>query len=114
MKDNFLARYGVDGVMIGCGIFKNPFAFEIEPKDRSSKELLDLLKLHLDLFDKYSKIESRPFRPLCRFFKIYVRGFRRASKLRHALMSTESTDEVRALLDEFKDSNANEREIFPI
>jgi len=95
-------QYGVDGVMIGRGIFKNPFAFENEPKERSSKELLDLLRLHLDLFDKYAKMEGpRPFRPLRRFFKIYVRDFRGASELRNELMSTESTDEVRALLDAF-------------
>ncbi|WP_164217461.1 tRNA-dihydrouridine synthase [Virgibacillus sp. YIM 98842] len=95
-------RYGVDGVMIGRGIFKNPFAFEKEPKDHTSEELLDLLRLHLDLFDKYSKSEPRPFRPLRRFFKIYVRDFRGASELRNQLMSTESTDEVRTLLDIFE------------
>jgi len=94
-------QYGVDGVMIGRGIFKNPFAFDREPKDPGSKELLDLLRLHLDLFDKYSKVEPRQFRPLRRFFKIYVRGFRGASELRNELMSTESTDEVRALLNDF-------------
>ncbi|GAB3807331.1 tRNA dihydrouridine synthase [Virgibacillus kimchii] len=95
-------RYGVDGVMIGRGIFKNPFAFEKEPKDHTSQELLDLLRLHLDLFDKYSKTEPRQFKPLRRFFKIYVRDFRGASELRHALMSTESTDEVRELLNNFE------------
>ncbi|WP_208591356.1 tRNA dihydrouridine synthase [Gracilibacillus suaedae] len=98
-------QYGVDGVMIGRGIFHNPFAFEKEPRDPSSKELLDLLRLHLDLFDKYSKIESRLFKPLRRFFKIYVRGFRGASELRNQLMDTESTDEVRELLDKFELKN---------
>lgn len=95
-------QYGVDGVMIGRGIFKNPFAFEKEPKEHDSKELLGLLKLQLDLFDKYSEIEPRPFRPLRRFFKIYVSGFRGASALRNELMTAESTDEVRALLDDFE------------
>lgn len=95
-------QYGVDGIMIGRGVFKNPFAFAKEPKEHSSKELLDLFRLHMDLFDKYSKLESRPFRPLRRFFKIYVHGFRGASELRNQLMSTESTDEVRALLDNFE------------
>ncbi|THE13427.1 tRNA-dihydrouridine synthase [Bacillus timonensis] len=94
-------QYGVDGVMIGRGIFKNPFAFEKEPREHSSQELLDLLRLHLDLHDKYSKIEPRSFKPLHRFFKIYVKGFRGASELRVQLMNTESTDEVRALLDNF-------------
>ncbi len=96
-------QYGVDGVMIGRGIFKNPFAFEKEPREHSSEELLDLLRLQLDLHDKYShELEPRPFKPLRRFFKIYVKGFRGASELRNQLMSTETTDEVRALLDQFE------------
>src|SRR5699024_9893351 len=93
-------QYGVDGVMIGRGIFKNPFAFEKEQQSHSSEELLDLLRLHLELHDTYSnELESLPFRPLRRFFKIYVRDFPGASELRHQLMSTESTDEVRDLLE---------------
>ncbi|MCT1905048.1 tRNA-dihydrouridine synthase [Oceanobacillus sojae] len=94
-------EFGVDGVMIGRGIFKNPFAFEKEPREHSSEELLGLLRLQLDLHDKYSELEPRAFKPLRRFFKIYVRGFRGASELRHQLMSTETTDEVRELLDTF-------------
>jgi tRNA-dihydrouridine synthase len=98
-------QYGVDGVMIGRGIFSNPFAFEKEPKDHSSEELLDLLRLHLDFHDQYSKLELRSFKALHRFFKIYVRGFRGASELRNQLMSTSSTDEVRAMLDNFESKN---------
>lgn len=95
-------KYGIDGVMIGRGIFKNPFAFEKEPREHTSEELLGLMRLHLDLFDKYStELEPRPFKPLRRFFKIYVKGFRGAGELRNQLMSTETTDEVRALLDSF-------------
>lgn len=95
-------KYGVDGVMIGRGIFSNPFAFEKEPKEHSSEEFLDLLRLHLDLFDHYTeRFEPRPFKPLRRFFKIYVREFRGASELRNQLMETASTDEVRKLLDNF-------------
>ncbi|WP_336947580.1 tRNA dihydrouridine synthase [Staphylococcus xylosus] len=95
-------KYGIDGVMIGRGIFHNPYAFEKEPREHTSEELLGLLRLHLDLFDKYSKNESRLFKPLRRFFKIYVRGIRGASELRHQLMSTNTTDEARRLLDEFE------------
>jgi len=95
-------QYGVDGIMIGRGVFKNPFAFEKEPREHSHEELLELLQLHLDLFDKYSKeFEPRPFKPLLRFFKIYVKGFRGASELRNQLMNTKSTDEVRAILKDF-------------
>ncbi|MCD8561684.1 tRNA-dihydrouridine synthase, partial [Candidatus Saccharibacteria bacterium] len=92
--------YGVDGIMIGRGIFQNPFAFELEPKEHSHSERLELLKLQLDLFDRYtSEIEPRAFDPLKRFFKIYVRGFEGAAELREKLMHTKSTDEVRALLE---------------
>lgn len=92
-------QYGVDGVMIGRGIFTNPFAFEKEPKEHSAMDFLNLLLLQLDLHDKYSKeTEPRPFKPLLRFFKIYIRGFRGASKLRTELMDTTSTDEVRRLV----------------
>ena len=48
-------KYGIDGVMIGRGIFKNPFAFEKEPKEHTSKEFLDLLRLQLDLHDQYAE-----------------------------------------------------------
>ena len=99
-------KYGVDGVMIGRGIFKNPYAFEKEPKEHSSKELLDLLRLHLDLYDRYTKEEGRPYKPLTRFFKIYVKGFRGAGELRNQLVNTNSTDEVRGLLDAFEQRNA--------
>ncbi|WP_226670787.1 tRNA dihydrouridine synthase [Metabacillus litoralis] len=98
-------EYDIDGVMIGRGIFHNPFAFEKEAKDHSSKELLDLLRLHMDLHDKYSGLELRKFTALHRFFKIYVKGFRGAGELRNQLMNTKSTDEVRALLDHFESKN---------
>jgi len=46
-------QYGVDGIMIGRGVFQNPFAFEIKKRGHTREELLGLLNLHLDLFDKY-------------------------------------------------------------
>lgn len=98
-------QYGVDGVMIGRGIFKNPFAFEKEPTEHTSGELLDLLTLHLDLHDKYSELELRNYTQLHRFFKIYVKGFRGAGQLRNKLMNTRSTVEARELLKNFTENN---------
>lgn len=92
-------QYGVDGVMIGRGVFTNPYAFSVETKNPSKEELLGLLNLHLDLFDKYSEeLEPRKFEPLKRFFKIYVRDFPGAAELREKLMHTTDTDEVRKLI----------------
>ncbi|SFQ69287.1 tRNA-dihydrouridine synthase [Psychrobacillus psychrotolerans] len=96
-------KYGIDGVMIGRGIFKNPFAFEKEPKDHSTTEYLNLLRLQLDLQDQYAEELPRSITGLHRFFKIYVKGFPGAGELRNQLMNTKSTDEVRALLDKFEE-----------
>ena len=100
-------KYGVDGVMIGRRIFHNPFAFEKEPREHTSEELLDLFRLHLSLYEKYSNEETQQFKALRRFFKIYIRGIKGASQLRHKLMSTETIDEARELLDEFEAKRNN-------
>jgi len=101
-------QYGVDGVMIGRGVFTNPFAFEKEPKEHGVKEFLNLLLLQLELHDKYStETEPRSFKQLHRFFKIYVRGFSGAGELRNQLMNTKSTDEVRLLLQPVLESESD-------
>lgn len=98
--EELVEKYGVDGIMIGRGIFTNPFAFETESRIHTKEELLGLLNTHLDLFDKYSiELEPRRFEPLKRFFKIYIRDFPGASELREQLMHTKTTEEVRALIN---------------
>ncbi len=91
--------HDLDGLMIGRGIFHNPFAFEYEPKLHTKSELINLLQLHLDLHDKYSlELGERKFEPLKRFFKIYINGFNGAAELRNQLMTTTNTDEARQVL----------------
>lgn len=91
-------KYGVDGVMIGRGIFHNPFAFA-EPAEHTKAELLELLEYQLDLFDTYdAELEPRKFEPLKRFFKIFVRDFAGASELREKLMHSKTTAEAREIL----------------
>jgi tRNA-dihydrouridine synthase len=98
--EELVRQYNVDGIMIGRGVFHNPFAFENERRVHSREELLELLNLHLDLFDKYShELEPRAFEPLKRFFKIYIHSFPGASELREQLMHAKSTDDVRALIN---------------
>ena len=87
---------GADGIMIGRGVFHNPFCFEREPREHSREELLDLMRYHIDLYEKY---EMRPYDPLKRFFKIYVNNFPGASEIREKLMATKTTDEARAILE---------------
>ncbi len=111
---------GVNGIMIGRGVFANPFCFaakdtrylhsqnnpeqnETISKNNDSEavqytELFGLLYYHLGLFDRYQPQTGRPFETLKRFFKIYVKGFDGAKELRDQLMHTASTDEVRQIL----------------
>lgn len=96
-------KYGVDGIMIGRGVFMNPFAFADTPTESSAtdegiKKRLNLLNLQLDLYDRYSEQTKRPYETLKRFFKIYIRDFADASELRDRLMHTKSTDEARVVL----------------
>ncbi len=94
------AHPGVDGIMIGRGIFMNPFAFEKTPKHHSEHELLNLLRYQLDLYDQFvAKGIPGHFAPLQRFFKIYVRGMKGASAIRNDLMQTKTTDDARAIID---------------
>lgn len=93
-------KYGVDGVMIGRGVFADPFAFEHEKRDHTQAEKIELLLLQLDLYDQYSEQTKRPYETLKRFFKIYIRDFADASELRDRLMHTKTTDEARALVRE--------------
>ncbi len=91
-------KYDVDGVMIGRGVFHNPYAFETNQKEHTRDDMINLLKIQLDLYDKYSKQTGRPFDTLKRFFKIYIREFDGAAELRDRMMHTKSTDEVRSLI----------------
>lgn len=95
--NEFVQTYGVDGVMIGRGIFANPFAFAGN-KQPSKQELISLLHEQLDYYDKYAHSTGRPFETLKRFFKIYIRDFDGASDLRDKMMRCKSTAEVRELL----------------
>lgn len=90
-------KYGVDGVMIGRGVFHNPFGFEKEPRAHSKDELLQLLHLHLDLYEQRGE-KKRKYETLKRFYKIYIRDFDGASELRHQLMQTKDVSEVRTIL----------------
>lgn len=95
-------KYGVDGIMIGRGIFMDPFAFSERATKPTQDELLKLFFLHLDLHDKYSELDNpRRYDPLKRFFKIYIKDFPGASTLRHELMQTKDPASARALVENF-------------
>ena len=83
----------IDGFMIGRGVFANPYCFTSHTPTR--EELMDLLNLHLDLFEKYG---FSSYEPLKHFFKIYINNFPGAADIRAKLMETHSVIEAREIL----------------
>lgn len=88
-------EYGIDGGMIGRGVFKDPFVFnpnksilELDPKARFA-----LLLRHATLFNE-AWGSKKNFSILKRFFKIYIADFDGAAELRAALMETATLEDV--------------------
>ncbi|MBE0639625.1 MAG: tRNA-dihydrouridine synthase [Bacteroidales bacterium] len=92
---------GADGVMVGRGIFHNPWFFNLPQPEITVNDKLELLWHHVDLFTKTWGTE-RNFATLKRFFKIYTNAFKGAARLRAALMETNNAGEVRRVLNDFK------------
>lgn len=92
---NAYRKFGVDGVMIGRGIFTNPWVFEknVERKIRSQKDYLELLLKHVKLFDEVWG-KRKNFEIMKKFFKMYVREFEGSADLREKLMKCKNLHEV--------------------
>lgn len=90
------AGTGVDGLMIGRGIFHDIDVFRTSHPERTPAERLAILQRHVELYEQWGS--SKPFHVLKKFFKIYVAGWPGAAELRAHLMDATSPDEVRQVL----------------
>lgn len=89
----------VDGFMIGRGVFANPYCFTGHTP--TQEELMALLNLHLDLYEKQLEKHYVAYEPLKHFFKIYINNFPGAKELRAQLMETHTVEEARAAVKEY-------------
>ncbi|HEY4525665.1 MAG TPA: tRNA-dihydrouridine synthase [Candidatus Paceibacterota bacterium] len=92
-----IKEYGLDGVMIGRGIFGNPWLFSKRKKSVSREDKLKVLLEHAKLYERMFK-GQKPFDIMKRHFKAYVNGFEGAKELRVKLMSAKNAKEVEKLL----------------
>jgi tRNA-dihydrouridine synthase len=88
-----IAETGVDGVMVGRGIFQNPWFFNPEKIEISKEERIKKLIQHTQLFEK-TWSGKKNFNILKRFYKIYLNSFEGAAKLRADLMEVKNYQEV--------------------
>ncbi len=98
-------KYQLDGIMIGRGVFEDPFVFsEHSPWLKYTKQQkLELYKQHVELFAATWQNNERPVKTLNKFCKVYINGFEGAKELREELMSGESPNElIRILTDQLK------------
>lgn len=114
--------FGCDGVMIGRGVFGNPwffsFAFsnflslrpspsERDPRDQKIersfvKEKLKILIEHTQIFEKeLSGPKHKSFAVMKKHFKAYVNDFPGAKELRIKLMETENAKQVEKIINNF-------------
>lgn len=93
-------KYKLDGVMIGRGIFHDPFAFAEHSlwAGWSRAQKLELFKRHIQLHMAVYKKRERRFETLRKFCKVYVNGFEGAAELRAKFMETENAAEALVLL----------------
>lgn len=95
-------KYQLDGIMIGRGIFQDPYAFAAqspwETVDRETR--IKLYKQHVTMFADQWQAGERPIHTLNKFCKVYVSGFEGAKELREKLMAAESTGDLLQMLDE--------------
>lgn len=88
-------QYGVDGVMVGRGIFHNLWFYNpsIKHSQIESLKKLHMLIEHIKLFDK-TWGTSKNFEVLKKFYKIYVSSLPNATEIRSQLVQLKTINET--------------------
>ena len=89
------AEFGVDGIMIGRGVFHDPFVFSEQSPwpEMSPEQKIDMYKKHINLFIEFWGDKKNPA-GLKKFAKVYINGFTGASELRTRLMACNNAEEL--------------------
>lgn len=92
---------GMDGAMVGRGIFGNPWFFTGRTPDL--KERLERMVAHTELFEKMYLGEKRlkSFDVMKKHYKAYANGFDGAKELRAQLMEAENAAGIREIVDQW-------------
>jgi tRNA-dihydrouridine synthase len=93
-------KYKLDGIMIGRGIFNDPFVFSETSQwgDYSADQKKQLYKKHIELFGKTWANNERNRNLLKKFCKVYISGFDGAKELRERLMRQDSLEDLLKIL----------------
>jgi tRNA-dihydrouridine synthase len=94
-------KYKLDGIMIGRGIFEDPFVFEENSpwQDYTKQQKIDLYRKHVELFIKTWQNNERKIETLNKFCKVYINGFEGVKEFREQLMSAKSAAQLLSRLN---------------
>lgn len=93
-------KYSLDGIMVGRGVFSDPFVFAQESPwpNYTKQQKIELYKKHVELFLKTWPGGERKLHTLNKFCKVYISGFDGAKAQRDKLMHASSGEELLKLL----------------
>src|SRR3989344_200451 len=87
-------QYNLDGIMIGKGVFGNPYFFTGKSRDEVSvEERMRIMIEHTYLFEEYFA-GKKSFAVMKKFFKAYIAGHSQAKELQEKLMDCEKDKQV--------------------
>lgn len=95
-------EHKLDGIMIGRGIFQDPFVFAAESRweTYTKEQKIALYRRHVELFAQTWQNNERRIPTLNKFCKVYINDFDGSKELREKLMEAGSTEElIRILTD---------------
>lgn len=105
-----VSETGCDGVMLGRGIFGNPWLFDEEKKEATVRErleaALDLTRLFLDTWKG-----TKSFEILKKHYQAYVAGFPGAKELRVEMMNAHDFEAVEQAIRGYLSRESGEEKI---
>jgi tRNA-dihydrouridine synthase len=95
---------GCDGIMIGRGVFGNPWLFDEAKTNVTVRERLEAVVVLTELFEQ-AWGDTKNFELLKKHFQAYVVGFSGARELRAQLMLIHDGTAVKKILSRYIDEN---------
>lgn len=99
--DDKFVQYKLDGIMIGRGIFSNPWLFDksVDIEKVNFSKRVELFNKHIDLYEKTFPNKNPAF--LKKFCKTYIQNFPDATFLRDKIMNCNTIDQMRVVLSSY-------------
>jgi tRNA-dihydrouridine synthase len=99
--DELIALSGVDGVMIGRGVFKDPYCFSLDSpwSQMLPEQKVELYHRHITRFAHAYGEDTRKYQVLKKFSKVYINGFDHAADLREQINACENLAQMLELTE---------------